>query len=252
MTIPIPDLATAFMLVFARVGTLVMLLPAIGEQLIPARLRLGFALLLTLTLLPLASGLLPRTAAPDRAIAMLLGEVLVGLILGLATRMVLAALQTAGAVIAQELGLASALTVDPTTRSGQEAAIGNLLTLLGITLVFATDTHHLAITAVRDSYALLPPASLPEAGDAAKLAVGAVGAAFALALKLAAPFILFAFLFNLGLGVLSRLIPQIQVFFVGIPLSILIGMLVLLVSVAAMMTLFVGDLGRFLQTFGVS
>jgi flagellar biosynthetic protein FliR len=251
MLLALPELATVFVLVFARVGTLVMLLPGIGERLIPGRLRLAFALLLTLTLFPLARGLLPAETGPERVFGILFGEILVGLVLGLATRIVIGALQTAGTIIAQELGLSFAMTIDPSQGGGQEAAIGNLLTLLGIALVFATDTHHIAITAIRDSYALLPPAAgAPEAGDAARLAVGAVGRAFALAVKISAPFIAFAFLFNLGLGILSRLMPQVQVFFLGIPLSILIGMLVLTAVVGAMMAAFVQDLGRFMTGFG--
>lgn len=250
MTFAIPELATLFMLVFARVGTLVMLLPGIGERLVPGRLRLGLAFLLTLIVLPLARGLLPARGEPAAIIGLLVGEVAVGLVLGLATRIVIGALQTAGTIVAQELGLSFAMTVDPTQGGGQEAAIGNFLTLLGVTLVFATDVHHLAIVAVRDSYAILPPVGVPDPGDAARLAVGAVVRAFALAVQIAAPFIAFAFLFNLGLGILSRLMPQMQVFFLAMPLTILIGILILLAGLGVMMSVYVQDLGRFLSEFG--
>ena len=74
--------------------------------------------------------------------------------------------------------------------------------------------------------------------------------AASLAVKLSAPFIAFAFLFNLGLGILSRLMPQMQVFFIGVPLSIIIGMLVLVAVLGTMMSTFVMDLGRFLTGFG--
>ena len=175
MSFLIPELATAFMLTFARVGTLVMLMPGIGEQMIPVRVRLGAALLLTLVLFPLTRTLLPAGGTPDAIIAVLIGEIAVGLVLGLAVRMVVGALQTAGNIVAQQLGLAFAMSVDP-AMGGQQAAIGNFLTLLGITLIFAADLHHLAIAAIRDSYAFLPPAGVPEVGDAATLAIRAVGA----------------------------------------------------------------------------
>ena len=249
MNFLIPEMATAFMLTFARVGTLVMLMPGIGEQMIPVRVRLGAALLLTLVLFPLTRTLLPAGGTPDAIIAVLIGEIAVGLVLGLAVRMVVGALQTAGNIVAQQLGLAFAMTVDP-AMGGQQAAIGNFLTLLGITLIFAADLHHLAIMAIRDSYAFLPPAGVPEVGDAAMLAMRAVGRGFALAVQIAAPFIAFGILFNLGLGVLSRLMPQLQVFFLAMPATILIGMLLLLVALGVMMGVFLEDLAQFLAELG--
>lgn len=249
MTIPIPDLAAAFLLTFARVGTLVMLLPGLGEALLPARLRLSLALALTLILLPIVRPLLPTGTAPAAVVGTLIGEIAVGLVLGLATRAVMAALQTAGNIVASQIGLSYAMSVDPTA-GGQEAAIGNFLTLLGVTLIFATDLHHLAIAAIRDSYALLPPVGVPDSGDAAKLAVMAVGRGFALALRIAAPFVAFALLFNLGLGVLARLMPQLQVFFLAQPLSVLLGVVILLASLGLMMSAFLLDLGDFLKDMG--
>ena len=254
MTFVIPDLAVAFMLTFARVGTLVMLMPGIGERLIAPRARLGFALLLSLVLFPLTRTLLPAAGAPAAVVSTLIGEIAVGFVLGLSVRMVMAALQTAGTIVAQQLGLAFAMSVDP-AMGGQQAAIGNFLSLLGLTLIFAADLHHLAIAAIRDSYIFLPPAEAPAAGlvaagDAAALAIRAVGRGFALAVQIAAPFIAFAILFNLGIGILSRLMPQLQVFFLAMPATILVGMLVLLAVVGVMMSVFVQDLGAFLRELG--
>src|SRR5215212_3233765 len=248
MNVLIPEIATAFMLTFARVGTLVMLMPGIGEQMIPPRARLSLALLLTLVLFPLTRTLLPSGGPPASVIGVLIGEIAVGLVLGLSVRMVVAALQTAGNIVAQQLGLAFAMSVDP-AMGGQQAAIGNFLTLLGITLIFAADLHHLALMAIRDSYAFMPPAGVPEVGDAGMLAIKAVGRGFALAVQIAAPFIVFGILFNLGLGVLSRLMPQLQVFFLAMPATILIGMLVLLATLSVMMNVFIDGLGGFLKTF---
>jgi flagellar biosynthetic protein FliR len=248
MSFLIPNLATAFMLTFARVGTLVMLMPGVGEQLVSMRARLSFALLLSLVLFPLTRTLLPQGGAPASVIGVLIGEIAVGLLIGLAVRMIVGALQTAGTIVAQQLGLAFAMSVDP-AMGGQQAAIGNLLTLLGVTLVFTADLHHLAIAAIRDSYSLLPPVGFPSTGDAVRLALRAASQGFALAVQISAPFIAFAILFNLGLGVLSRLMPQLQVFFLALPATILIGMLVLLATLGVMMGVFVESLGDFLKTF---
>ncbi|WP_232630333.1 flagellar biosynthetic protein FliR [Methylobacterium sp. Leaf118] len=242
----LPGLAAAYLLTFARVGTLIMLMPGVGEGLVSPRLRLALALLVTLVLFPTVRPLLPMgngTLAPPALIGLLFGEILIGLMLGLCVRMVLAALTTAGNVISQQLGLAYAMTVDP-TMGGQQAAIGNFLSLLGITLILATDLHHLALEAIGHSYVTIPPTGLPAMGDAAKLALDAFARSFALGVRIAGPFIVFAILFNLGLGVLSRLMPQLQVFFLGVPASVILGMLILAGALGLLMGLFLDDLGR--------
>jgi flagellar biosynthetic protein FliR len=249
MNLMIPEIAAAFILTFARVGTLVMLMPGIGEQLINARARLAFALALSLVMFPATRPLLPVNAGAPAVVTTLLGEVAIGLVLGLSVRMVLAALQTAGTIVAQQLGLGFAMTVDPSI-GGQQASVGNFLTLLGLTLVFAADLHHLAIGAIRSSYNILPPAGLPEAADAALLAIRAVGQGFALAVQISAPFIVFGLLFNLGLGVLSRLMPQFQIFFLAMPATILVGMVVMLAVLAVMMSVFIENLGGFISQIG--
>ncbi|WP_336488223.1 flagellar biosynthetic protein FliR [Methylobacterium nigriterrae] len=251
MNLLLPGIAAAYLLTFARVGTLIMLMPGLGEQLVSARLRLAFALLVALVLFPMVRPLLPLQGgalAGPGLIALLFGETLVGLVLGLTVRMVLAALQTAGLIVSQQLGLGYAMTVDP-TMGGQQAALGNFLTLLGVTLILAADLHHLALEAIGHSYAVLPPNAVPDLGEAAMLALKAVARGFTLAVQISAPFIAFGILFNLGLGVLSRLMPQLQVFFVGVPASILIGMLILFGSLGVMMGVFLDDLGRYLAEF---
>lgn len=246
MNLLIPEIAAAFLLSFARVGTLVMLLPGIGEQALSSRARLGFALLLTLVMFPATSAALPLGEGGPGLIQLLLSEILVGFVLGLATRLVVGALQTAGTIVAQQAGLGFAMQVDP-SMGGQQAAIGNFLTLLGVTLIFATDLHHLAIGAIGASYTLLPPGGLPSPGDAAALGVQAAARGFSLAVQISAPFIVFAILFNLGLGVLARLMPQMPVFFLGLPATILIGMIILFATVGVMMGVFLTDLRDFLS-----
>ncbi|MCK2055752.1 flagellar biosynthetic protein FliR [Methylobacterium sp. 37f] len=248
MNLLLPGIAASFLVTFARIGTLVMLMPGVGEQLISPRLRLAFALLLSLILFPTVRPLLPMQGgaiAGPGLITLLIGELLIGLLLGLTVRMVLASLQTAGMIVSQQLGLSYAMTVDP-TQGGQQAAIGNFLALLGVTLILATDLHHIALDGIGRSYVLLPPTGLPSMGEAASLALKAIARGFALGVQISAPFIAFGILFNVGLGVLARLMPQMQVFFVAVPASVLIGMLLLLGSLGVMMGVFLDDIGRYL------
>ncbi len=104
-----------------------------------------------------------------------------------------------------------------------------------MTLIFATDSHHLVIAALNDSYKIFAPGELMTSGDVASLATRAFATAFKIGLQLSAPFLVFGLVFNVGLGVLARLMPQMQVYFVGAPLSILAGFLILAAVLAAMM-----------------
>ncbi|KJC37108.1 flagellar biosynthesis protein FliR [Bradyrhizobium sp. LTSP885] len=231
----LPALAATFMLVFARVGAMVMLLPGFGESNIPTRVKLSIALLLTLIMLPLhRNAYHVDLTSMASLIVLMLHELVIGIVLGATARVTLSALTVAGSVIAQQLGLGFVTAVDPT--QGQQGQImGNFLTMLGITLLFATDSHYLVIAAISESYRIFSPGEVVPTGDVASLATSAFAAAFKIGLQLSAPFLVFGLVFNIGLGVLARLMPQMQVFFVGVPLTILAGFLIFGVVLAAMM-----------------
>src|SRR6187549_3460341 len=196
----LPALAATFMLVFARVRAMVMLLPGFGETNIPTRIKLSIALLLTLIILPLhraAYQVDMSSLAP--LLVLMLHEIVIGIVLGATARVTLSALQVAGSIIAQQLGLGFVTSVDP-TQGQQGVLIGNFLTMLGITMLFATDTHHLVIAAINDSYKIFAPGEIMSTGDVAKLATNAFAAAFKIGTQLAAPFLVFGLVFNMGLG----------------------------------------------------
>jgi flagellar biosynthetic protein FliR len=234
----LPALAATFMLVFARIGAMVMLLPGFGEVNIPTRIKLSIALLLTLIILPLhrqAYQVDLNSVAP--LVVLMLHEIVIGIVLGATARVTLSALQVAGSVIAQQLGLGFVTAIDP-TQGQQGLLIGNFLTILGLTLLFATDTHHLVIAALNESYRIFSPGEFFSSGDVAALATKAFATAFKIGMQLSAPFLVFGLVFNIGLGVLARLMPQMQVYFVGVPLSILVGFLILALVITPIMATF--------------
>ena len=234
----LPVLAAAFLLSFARVGTMVMLLPGLGEMTVSPRVRLTIALVLTAVIMPLHRNDYQIDLRAFGPVLLTLGqELLIGVVLGLLARLTIASLQIAGSVVAQQMGLGFVTAVDP-TQGQQGMLVGNFLGVLGVTLIFATDMHHLVIAALNDSYTLFRPGEVPVLGDVANILTTTVTGTFRIGVQLAAPFLLFGLLFNLGLGVLSRLMPQMQVFFVGMPLSILVGFLILLLVIGAMMMTF--------------
>jgi flagellar biosynthetic protein FliR len=236
----LPAVAAAYMLTFGRVGTMVMLLPGVGEMNIPVRVRLTMALVLTAIVLPLHQKAYTVDLKELGPVLLMMGqEMVIGAVLGLTARLAISSLQIAGSVVAQQLGLGFVTAVDP-TQNQQGLLVGNFLTLLGITLIFATDLHHLVIAALNDSYTLFEPGEMPLTGDLAQHITGVITTAFRIGIQLSAPFLVFGLLFNLGLGVLSRMMPQMQVFFIGLPLSILLGLLLLVLVIGAMMGTFVG------------
>ncbi|HEX2652150.1 MAG TPA: flagellar biosynthetic protein FliR [Xanthobacteraceae bacterium] len=235
----LPALAAAFMLMFARMGAMVMLLPGVGELSVPTRMRLVIALILTAALFPLHRAAFSiDLRAPGPVMVSFAQELMIGAVLGITARLAISALQVAGSIVAQQLGLGFVTTVDLTTQGQQGVIVGNFLTILGIALIFTTDLHHLVIAALHDSYTLFKPGEVPLVGDVASLIASTIAGAFKVGTQLAAPFIVFGLLFNIGLGVLARLMPQMQVFFVGVPLSILIGFLILFLVIGAMMATF--------------
>lgn len=240
----LPSLAAVFMLMFARLGTMVMLMPGLGEQGIPMRIRLVIAIMLTLVMLPLHQTQyavdLTQNFAP--VIGLLVKEVIVGAVLGMTGRIALSGLQVAGAVIAQQLGLGFITSVDP-SQGQQGVLIGNFLTMLGVVLIFATNMHYLVIGALDRSYQLFPPgAGLPD-GDVVQLILITFAGAFRVGVQIAAPFLVFGMLFNVGLGVLARLMPGVQVFFLGVPASIMIGLTLMMVMIGTLMSVFLGYIG---------
>ena len=233
----LPATAFLFMLIFARVGSILMLLPALGEAAIPARLRLTFALAFAFVLLPLLSTTLPKLPADLGSIGVLmLHEIAVGLILGGITRLIIMATQVAGAIIAFQTGLSMAQGADPSQTGIQGAVIGNFLSMLGVTMVFATDLHHLALSAIVGSYRTISPTDPLMFGDAMQMALSTTIDAFIVGTQMAAPFIVFGLVFNVGLGILARLMPALQVYFLATSANIWLG----LILFGALLTMMMG------------
>jgi flagellar biosynthetic protein FliR len=227
----LPGWSFGFMLVLARFGAAMALLPGLGEATAPAMIRAGLALGVTLLLLPVLLPLLPPL--PDAgltAAGMVAAEVVTGLWLGWLARLVCLALPMAGQFIAYLLGLATVLQPDP-QQGGQTTALSALFGLAAAVAVLASGLYALPLSALAGSYRLVPPGTLLPAADGAQMAVAAVGSAFALALRLAAPFVLAAIVWHTAVGLIARLVPRLQVYFVAMPGQI-VGGLALLASVA--------------------
>lgn len=222
-------LAFAFTLLMCRCGAAVMLLPGFGEEEPPVMLRVGIAGALAVLLVPVVAPVLPKLPAGFINLAgMVAVELVAGGVLGWLARLVALALPAAGQIISLMTGLSSVLQPDPTF-GAQSAALGRLFNLLAPVLVLATGLYALPLGALAGSYAVLPAGAAVASADMAEVAVRSVSASFALALRLAAPFVLVSTIWHVGLGLMARLVPQIQIYFAALPGQVLGGLLLLAV-----------------------
>ncbi len=239
-----------FVLVLSRVGAMTMTLPALGELSIPSRARLMLALGLTLVMVPVVGGLYPANVSSSiPALAgIVLSEVVTGLAIGLLLRMVMGSVQVAGNVIATQTGLAFAQGVDP-TQGVQGALVSMFLSLLAVTLIFMSDLHHLLIAGIEHSFKLFPPGKFPVAGDFATLATDTMSGMYMVGIQMSAPFIIFGLIVYGAAGVVARMMPQLQIFFLVTPLNILAGFVILGLTLSTMMMWFLDEFTSKVQIF---
>jgi flagellar biosynthetic protein FliR len=236
-------------LVFVRVAAMVMLMPAVGDAAIPVRVRLAFAFLLALVLSPVVS---PDLGPVPTTVAGLAGgvihEVLIGLMIGGILKIFLSALTTAGEVISLQTTLGFAQTANP-SEAQPTAAISAFLAMLGLLLIMTTDLHHMFLGAISNSFSLFPFSRPLPVQDGAALALQTVAGAFGLGIQLAAPIIVFSLVFNLATGLVGRVMPAFQIFFVASPLSILFGLSILALSLGGIGVVFADRYRELLDNF---
>ena len=228
----------ALLLIFVRTGSALMVLPGFAEAYVSPRIRLLLALPVSLALAGPLAPALPAMPAEPLALARLLGaELVLGLFLGTVARFAFAALHVAGTVLAFQSGLAAAAIFDP-NEATQGTLPGSLLTTTALVLLFVTDSHHLLLQALAASYVGLPAGVAPPFGDMAELLTRLLGEAFAVGVRIAAPLLLVSLLTYLAMGVLNRLMPTFQVFFIALPLQILAAFATIMLSLGAGLLLF--------------
>ncbi len=237
----------AYFLVFARIGAAFLLLPGFSSQFFNPRARLLLAIAVSLVVTPVVAPSLP--AMPTQVIDMFLmlgAEVLIGLFIGSLGAIIVATLEIAGMMISFQSGLANATLFNPLL-SSQASLIGTFLFLAGVLLIFVTDLHHMMILALVDSFSAMSPGRLPPGEDMADGVARRLGDSFALGFKLAAPFFAIGLLFNTVLGILARLMPQLMVFFLGLPVNIMLMMFALSIALPVMMAVFMSDFSASFQ-----
>jgi len=227
-----------FFVVFARIGAAMMLLPGISGQLVSVRIRLLLAVTISALLVPPLAPLLPSAPSSPAALLQVLGgEVIIGVFLGTVVSCVMATLNVAGTIIGFMTGLTNAFSFDPIAEQ-QSSLLTGFLANIGLLAIFSTDLHHLMFRAIAESYGLFRPSEGLPLGDFAETLSHLLTQAFRLGLQFAAPLVVFGLVFYTGLGLLSRLVPQLQVFFVAMPIQLLIGLAMMMASMGTVIALF--------------
>ena len=245
----LPLTAFVFLLIFARVGTMVMALPGIGDKSVPPNIRLVFALALTLVFYPLMLEQFPALPGSLPAMIMLFAhELIVGLALGLLIRIIMSGAQLAGTVVGFQSGLSFATSFDPNF-GGQSNIISTFFGILALTLIFVSDLHYLLLRGIFDSYKMFSPTAPLPAGDFSMMALSLMTGSFRIALQMSAPFIVFGLIFYLGIGVLARLIPQIQIFFVAMPANIFLSLILFMLLLSSIMMAYIAYFVRSIEPF---
>ena len=218
----------AFMLSFVRIGTAVMIMPGLGDTFTPQRVRLVMAVAMSLVIFPLIVKYIPDPL-PNTTLLLLIimMEFVVGLFFGTVARTLMMALDTAGMVISTSSGLANAQVFNPSLAT-QGSLVGALLSVAGIVILFSLNMHHLLIMGVVESYELFPLGQIPDTGSMAQFLTGMVSRSFMIGVKIGSPFIMLTLLIYVGMGVLSRLMPQVQVFLLALPVQVLLSLMLMM------------------------
>jgi flagellar biosynthesis protein FliR len=228
----------SFLLVFARVGSMLILMPGVGEGFIQTRIRIYFGVGFAVVVTPIIQPLLPPE--PQNAVALftlLFWEVVIGLYFGIITRILLLTMDTLGRIVSFQTGLAAATAFNPSI-SEQGTLIGLLFTTLAILMLFIFNLHHVLLMAIVDSYSMFRAGAAPPFESLAEAVSRVTQDSFRVAVQFSAPFMVIGLIFFASMGIVSRLMPQLQIFFIGIPIQLILGFVITSSILGALMRLF--------------
>lgn len=219
-----------FCFLFLRLGSAFVFMPGFMSSYISARIRLCLALGITFILAPVLSNELGTPPSNDLTlIQIIFYEITIGVFLSLIMQTIFAALNLAGNLAGQSIGFANAQMFDPSFNT-QSIILETFLSFLALTVIFITNLHHLMLEAIVDSYKIFPIGNGLPWGDFSKNFSEMVNSSFIMGFKLSSPFIAFTIIFYVGMGLVSRLMPQLNIFFLSLPLQLYLGISLLMLT----------------------
>lgn len=227
-----------YLMIFMRIGAVFMLMPGFSASYINIQIRLILALAITLITIPIIAPLLPPEPKEFSTLFQyIINEITIGIFLGIAMQVLFFALNLAGSIASQAIGFSNAQIFDPTFQT-QTMLIESFLSIIAVTFIFITNIHHIMFEAIIDSYHLFIPGAPIPWGDFANHMTDNVTKSFTFGFKLGSPFIAFTIIFYSGIGLVSRLMPQLNIFFLSLPLQIYLGIGVLFLTAPVIIAFF--------------
>ncbi len=241
MTIDLIALVQPYLLIFARISAVFMMAPGLSDTHIPMRYRLLFSLALAIAF----KDILPIPITSEKIdgvllVALLVQETIIGSIIGFIARLLLSILDVLGNILSLQTGLGNAMVFNP-SMGGQTPVLDNFVILSGLMLFFAMDLHYLVIRSVIQSYHFFPihtdhPLLGHFLSSLEKLPLF-FSKSFTIACQLSLPFLILGVVFQFMLGLLNRVVPNIQIFFISLPLQILLGFVLIFTILALVLHL---------------
>lgn len=216
----------AFLWPLTRILAVMSTAPVFGENSLPARVKVGLAVLITLVIMP---GLTDLPSVPPtswQGLLIVLWQVLIGVSIGLTIRVIFYAVQAAGEIIGLQMGLAFATFIDPNTNANT-SVLSRLFNLVTLLVFLAVDGHLIILAGLYYSFDLLPISAVPLGQNGLGEFITWGGQTLMLGLLMGLPLVTTLLTINLSMGILNRTTPQLSVFAVGFPLSLLAGLVML-------------------------
>lgn len=219
-----------FLVVMLRTSGLFLLAPILGNKSVPKMARVGMVVMFAIIMvMALGTVTVPEVSSLSQLLAVAFKELFVGLIIGFVFMLVFLAVQGAGSLVGYQIGLYLATAIDPTTQS-QSSIVGQFWMLMAMLIFLAINGHHLIIRAYADSFTVIPPGFIAIDGSVGEMIIKYTAYLFVIALKVASPVIVTLFLTDVALGTVAKMMPTMNVFFVGFPIKIGVGLAVLAMS----------------------
>ncbi|MEZ2132998.1 MULTISPECIES: flagellar biosynthetic protein FliR [unclassified Sinorhizobium] len=229
----------ALFLAFCRIGGCVMVLPGFSSSRIPVQIRFFVALAISMAILPILwDTIYPRASAGGASyIGLIFAETLVGLMYGMLARLYTLGLQFAGTILSTMVGLSTPGTTD-LFEDTSETAMTNFITFAGTMVLFILDFHHIVLRALVESYAVMPlGADIQARGNLISITDTLETTSYIM-LRLVSPFILYGLMFNISIGFINKLAPQIPVYFISTPYLVMGGLFMFYLSIAELVSQF--------------
>lgn len=235
----------ALFLLFCRIGSCFMVLPGLASARVSPSVRLFLSLAVTMAMLPIMwDTVYPRVSAsdPGAMVVLIFSESLIGVMFGLIARLYVVGLQFAGFIIGSSMALTMPGTVD-VMEDTSESAVTAFITFTGLMVLFILDFHQVVIRALIDSYDAMPLGTFVSGQRTLITLTDTLSQVFMTMLRLASPFVIFGIMFNFATGLISKLAPAIPIYFIATPFSLMAGIFLMYLAIAAMLRLFADGFG---------